>query len=61
MISNRVKRPEQRLTLQTDFTVRGFPENAEDTMITWFKSGQDRILEKFVSTFTSVRLQMTSK
>lgn len=51
-ISNRVKMPEQRRTLQTDFTMRGFPENAEYTMITWFKAARDRIREKFSSMFT---------
>ena len=51
-ISNRVKMPEQRHTLQTDFTVRGFPENAEYPMRTWFKSARDQILEKFASMFT---------
>ena len=51
-ISSRVKMPEQRQTLQTDFTVRGFPENAKyDMMITWFKGARDRIREKFSSMF----------
>ena len=51
-ISNRIKMPEQRQTLQTDFTVRGFPENTESEMITWFKSARDQIIEKFASMFT---------
>lgn len=51
-ISNGVRMPEQRQTLQTDFTVRGFPENAEDTMLTWFKSARDHIREKFTGMFT---------
>ena len=51
-LSNRIKLPEELQTLQTDFTVRGFPENAEDTMITWFKSARGHIREKFVSMFT---------
>ena len=51
-MGNRTKLPEQTHTLQTDFTVRGFPENAEDTMITWFKSARGHIREKFVSMFS---------
>ena len=51
-ISNGMRMPEQRQTLQTDFTVRGFPENSEDTMITWFKSARDHIREKFASMFS---------
>lgn len=51
-MGNRIKLPEERHTLQTDFTVRGFPENAEDTMITWFKSARDHIREKFASMFS---------
>ena len=51
-ISNRVKLPEQRQTLQTDFTVRGFPENTKSEMITWFKSAREHILEKFAGMFT---------
>ena len=50
-ISNRIKMPEQRQTLQTDFTVRGFSENPEFPMPVWFKSARDRIREKFVSIF----------
>ncbi len=52
-MGNRIKLPEERHTLQTDFTVRGFPENAEDTMTTWFKSARDHIREKFVSMFSN--------
>ena len=51
-ISSRVKRPQQQQTLQTDFTMRGFPENTEYTMRAWFKSARDRIREKFVNMFT---------
>ena len=51
-ISSRVKMPEQRQTLQTDFTIRGFPENSEYTMKAWFKSARDRIRDKFSSMFT---------
>ena len=51
-MGNRIKLPEELQTLQTDFTVRGFPENAEDTMITWFKSARDHIREKFASMFS---------
>ena len=50
--SNRVKMPEQRHTLQTDFTVRGFPENAEYAMNMWFKSARNHIRGKFASLFT---------
>lgn len=50
-ITNRVKMPEQWHTLQTDFTVRGFPENPEVPMETWFKSARDRIREKFAEMF----------
>ena len=52
-ISSRVKMPEQRQTLQTDFTMRGFPNNSEyDAMIAWFKAARDQIREKFSSIFT---------
>ncbi len=51
-ISNRIKMPDERHTLQTDFTVRGFPENAETSMATWFKAARNRIREKFSSIFT---------
>ena len=51
-ISNRVKMPDQRQTLQTDFTVRGFPENAAYPMEMWFKEARDEIREKFISMFT---------
>lgn len=51
-ISNRVKSPQQRQTLQTDFTVRGFPERPESEMDLWFKSARDQIREKFSSMFT---------
>ena len=51
-ISNRVKMPEEIHTLQTDFTLRGFPENSDYTMIDWFKSAREQIREKFVSLFT---------
>lgn len=51
-ISNRVKMPEESQTLQTDFTLRGFPENTDYTMIDWFKSAREQIRKKFVSLFT---------
>ena len=51
-IKNRVKMPEESQTLQTDFTMRGFPENANYTMIDWFKAARELIREKFVSLFT---------
>ena len=52
-ISSRVKMPEQQQTLQTDFTIRGFPENAEyDAMIVWFNAARDRMREKFTTMFT---------
>ena len=52
-IRNRLKEPEKRKTLQTEFTLRGFPENAEhNTMISWFQSARGEIREKFTSTFT---------
>lgn len=51
-ISNRVKMPEESQTLQTDFTMRGFPENTDDTMIDWFKAAREQIREKFLFLFT---------
>ena len=51
-ISNRTKIPEEIQTLQTDFTMRGFPENTDYTMIDWFKSAREQIQEKFISLFT---------
>ncbi len=51
-IGNQVKIPERKQTLQTDLTMRGFPENKEDAMETWFKLSRDRIREKFTSMFT---------
>lgn len=51
-ISNRVKMPEESRTLQTDFTMRGFPENTNYTMTDWFKSAREQIREKFISLFT---------
>ena len=51
-IRNRVKIPEEIQTLQTDFTVRGFPENTDCSTITWFKLARERIREKFDSLFT---------
>ena len=52
-IGNRVKMPEKQKTLQTEFTLRGFPENVEhDTMIAWFKSAHGEICKKFTSTFS---------
>ena len=51
-IGNRVSVSDQRQTLQTDFTMRGFPQNAEHAMPAWFKWARDRIREKFVRMFT---------
>ena len=52
-ISSRVKMPEERKTLQTDFTMRGFPDTSEyDAMIAWFKAARDQISKKFSSMFT---------
>ena len=51
-LSNRIKMPEQTPILQTDFTVRGFPEGTEDAVIEWFKSARDHIRAKFVSMFS---------
>ena len=51
-LSNRIKLPEELQTLQTDFTVRGFPEGTEDAVIAWFKSARDHIRAKFVSMFS---------
>ncbi len=51
-MGNRIKMPEQTQTLQTDFTVRGFPEGTEDAVIAWFKSARDQIREKFASMFS---------
>ena len=51
-IRDRTKIPEENQTLQTDFTMRGFPENTDYTMIDWFKSAREQIREKFVSLFT---------
>ena len=51
-ISNRVRIPDQRQTLQTDFTMRGFPKNKGDAMVAWFESARDEIREKFASMFT---------
>lgn len=50
-ISNRVKMPEQKHTMQTDFTVRGFPEQSEYRMEWWFKSARDQIRDKFACMF----------
>ena len=51
-ISNRVRMPDQRQTLQTDFTMRGFPANTAHPMGMWFKAAHDQIQEKFVCMFT---------
>ena len=51
-IGNRVRSSDQKQTLQTDFTVRGFPESVEHTMITWFKSAHDEICRKFACMFS---------
>ena len=52
-ISNRVKIPDQRQTLQTDFTMRGFPDSREYPMEMWFRSARDHIREKFGNMFTN--------
>lgn len=58
-IRDRTKIPEEIQTLQTDFTMRGFPENADYTMIDWFQSAHDLIQEKFVSLFTeNIQIQI---
>ena len=51
-IRNRIKRVGGQQTLQTDFTMRGFPEDAEYTMKAWFQLARYRIREKFSSMFT---------
>ena len=51
-ISNRIKQTGGQQTLQTEFTLHGFPENAEHSMIAWFKSAHDEICRKFASMFT---------
>ena len=52
-ISHRVRVSDQKQTLQTDFTMRGFPQNADyDAMIRWFKSARGKMREKFLNMFT---------
>ena len=51
-IRNRVKMPEEIQTLQTDFTVRGFPVNADCPTIDWFKLAREEIRKKFAMLFT---------
>ena len=51
-IGNGIKMPEQQPTLQTDFTMRGFPKNTRYPIEMWFKSAHDHIREKFTSIFT---------
>ena len=51
-IRNRIKMPEEIQTLQTDFTVRGFPENTNCSTIAWFKLAREEIQKKFVRLFT---------
>ena len=51
-IRNRIKMPEEIQTLQTDFTVRGFPENVDCSTIAWFKLAREEIREKFAELFT---------
>ena len=51
-IGNRVKAPEQKHMLQTDFTARGFPENMEYSIEAWFKLAHDQIRDKFANVFT---------
>ena len=58
-IRNRVKIPEEIQTLQTDFTVRGFPENVDCSTITWFKLAREEIRKKFTSLFTeTIQIQV---
>ena len=52
-VSHRVRVSDQKQTLQTDFTMRGFPQAAEDNvMITWFTSAHGCIRGKFTGLFT---------
>lgn len=51
-VGNRIRVSDQRQTLQTDFTMRGFPADAEHTIHAWFKSAHGQIREKFVRMFT---------
>lgn len=51
-ISNRLKMPEKIHTLQTDFTLRGFPENVDYEIASWFRLAHDYIIAKFRSMFT---------
>ena len=51
-ISNRLKMPERRPTLQTEFTLRGSSADAEHAMMPWFDSAHGDIRKKFVSIFT---------
>lgn len=52
-ISHRVRVSDQKQTLQTDFTMRGFSSNADyDAMIRWFKSARGKMREKFLNMFT---------
>ena len=58
-IRNRIKMPEKIQTLQTDFTVRGFPENAARPTIIWFKLAREEIRKKFANLFTEdVQIQV---
>ncbi len=52
-VSHRVRVSDQKQTLQTDFTMRGFPQAGEDNvMITWFTSAHGCIRGKFTGLFT---------
>jgi uncharacterized protein (TIGR04255 family) len=52
-VSHRVRVSDQKQTLQTDFTMRGFPQAGEDNvMITWFTSAHGYIRGKFTGLFT---------
>jgi uncharacterized protein (TIGR04255 family) len=51
-IRDRTKIPEEIQTLQTDFTMRGFPENLDCSTMTWFKLAREEIRKKFAMLFT---------
>ena len=52
-ISHRLRLSDKKQTLQTDFTMRGFPHNSEfDEMTKWFRSSHSTIRDKFKCMFT---------
>lgn len=51
-IRDRTKIPEEKQTLQTDFTMRGFPEDSDCTMKDWFELAREQIRQKFICLFT---------